>query len=450
MNQDTGKLNVNQENSGQVQYNSPQQGQYNYNQQPYGNGYNPYGGGMPPKKNNTNTIVIILASVLGVLLCVLIAVSVMFFAKSGKMVGTEVNPPLPADIQNEDKIELLADDNVTYVTCVSNAQVYVRSGASKSNSVVLTINGGDTSVKLKATGNTSLGSDGYEWYEVTIPSGQVAWVRSDVVTLDGPNPYQRPAEYQVTGKGNILVTRSYISDIYIRSGPGKNYPVVQVIQPGDTSVKLKQTGSWQYGPDGYVWYNIIRPNGQSAWVRSDIVTLDTYTGKTTPVKTVSVGSGSTLVTKSYKSQIYVRSGPSKSYSIVLTINPGDTSVKLVTTGSGQYDSSGYLWYQVKTPSGQTAWVRSDIVTTSYGTSNKYSTSSSSGNLVTKSYKSQIYVRNGPGKNYRILLTINPGDTSVKLRYTGSSSKGDDGYIWYNVITPSGADAWVRSDIVVFE
>ena len=76
-NQNTGKLNVNQ--NGQS-YQQP--GQYNYNQQNYG-GYTPYGGGMPPKKNN-NTVVIILAAVLGVLLCVLIAVSVLFFINSDK------------------------------------------------------------------------------------------------------------------------------------------------------------------------------------------------------------------------------------------------------------------------------------------------------------------------------------------------------------------------------
>ena len=151
------------------------------------------------------------------------------------------------------------------------------------------------------------------------------------------------------------------------------------------------------------------------------------------------------------SKIFVRSGPGKGYKVVYTIAAGDTSQKLITTGVAQYDSSGYLWYQVRTPAGQTAWVRSDIVTFSSSSSTTtYYTPSSSGTLVTKSYNSLIYVRSGPGKNYKVVYSIGAGDTSKKLSYTGNSQKGSDGYIWYNVIAPNGANAWVRSDIVTFQ
>lgn len=351
-------------------FNENQNNPYNTQNNPYANqqnnqyGYNPeyemypgnYIPNQPPKSKN-NGMIIALITVVGILLCAIIVLGTVLIIRS----NMPKNVPDPIPQVQEEEPEEVKDNNPIYVTCVSDAEILVRSGAGKGYSVVLTINGGDTSVKLKSTGNSTFASDGYIWYEVKTPTGQTAWVRSDVVTLDGPNPYQRKAVY--------------------------NAPPV--------------TG------------------------------------------------GQILVTKSYKSDIFVRSGPGKAYRVVYTISPGDTSKKLTTTGSAQYDSSGYVWYQVLTPLNQVAWVRSDIVTTA-SSSSSYSYSTYKGTLVTRSYNSSIYVRSGPGKSYRVVYTIGSGDTSKKLAYTGYSQRGEDGYVWYNVITPSGVNAWVRSDIVVFQ
>lgn len=519
----------------------------NQNNSQYGfvdSGYDMYSsnyGSIPPKKNNNNILIIILISVVAFLLCAIIALTAILILKPGnKNTQTQTKKSTQTTQTNSGVPKNAAKkNNNTYVTCVSNAEVYVRSGPDKSNSIVLKIKGGDTSVKLKSTGNSTFGTDGFIWYEVTIPSGQTAWVRSDVVTLDGPNPYQRKAVKDSTvstgsiSSGTTLVTKSQISRIFVRSGPSKSYSVIYIIAAGDTSKKLVTTGVSQKDSSGYTWYQVITPANQVAWVRNDVVTqqkksIYVYSGTTLVTKsykskifvrsgpskgykvvyTIAAGdtskklittgtaqydssgylwyqvrtpagqiawvrndivtfsssggggnggqisvSGGTLVTKSYNSKIYVRSGPSKSYSIVYTIATGDTSKKLTKTGTGQYDSSGYLWYQVRTPSGQTAWVRSDIVTTSSSSSysgGSTSYSGSSGTLVTRSYSSLIYVRSGPGKNYKVVYSIGAGDTSQKLRYTGSSQRGSDGYVWYNVIAPNGANAWVRSDIVQFQ
>lgn len=424
----------------------------NQNNSQYGfmdSGYDMYSsnyGSMPPKKNNNNVLIIVLISVVAFLLCAIIALTAILILKPGSN-KTQTQKPAQATQATSGVPKSAPKSTNTYVTCVSNAEIYVRSGPDKSNSIVLKIKGGDTSVKLESTGNSTFGTDGYIWYEVTIPSGQTAWVRSDVVTLDGPDPYQRKAVKDSSGgattisSGTTLVTKSQISRIFVRSGPSKAYSVIYIIAAGDTSKKLVTTGVSQKDSSGYTWYQVITPANQVAWVRNDVVTQQK--------KSIYVYSGTTLVTKSYKSRIFVRSGPSKSYKVVYIIAAGDTSKKLITTGIAQYDSSGYLWYQVRTPDGQTAWVRNDIVTfSSSGSSgNGGQISVSGGTLVTKSYNSKIYVRSGPGKSYAVVYTIAAGDTSKKLTKTGIGQYDSGGYLWYQVRTPAGQTAWVRSDIV---
>ena len=173
-----------------------------------------YGSGSP-KKNNNNLIIIVLIAVVAFLMCAIIAITAVFILKSNNnqtQTQTKKTTQTSQTTQTNSGVPKTAakKNNNTYVTCVSNAEVYVRSGPDKSNSIVLKIKGGDTSVKLKSTGNSTFGTDGFIWYEVTIPSGQTAWVRSDVVTLDGPNPYQRKAvkDYKKSDFQNFCKKRS--------------------------------------------------------------------------------------------------------------------------------------------------------------------------------------------------------------------------------------------------
>lgn len=68
-----------------------------------------------------------------------------------------------------------------YINKYYDSGIYVRSGASTENSVVLHILRNDHTTRLIPTGNTQVDAEGYTWLEVTIPSGANGWVRSDVV-----------------------------------------------------------------------------------------------------------------------------------------------------------------------------------------------------------------------------------------------------------------------------
>lgn len=241
----------------------------------YSPGYSMY---TPPKKKD-NTLLIVLSACLAALVAILIAVCVIFVAKSAKT-DTDTTRQKP-DTSGYDDDTIIEDeeeeeeDVIEYVTYISNAEIYVRSEPTQNSDKILIIQGSDRSVRLKATDESCMGDDGYTWYEVEIPNGDIGWVRSDIVIeYDGPDTPMRKAKKSTpsnSGGGKYLVTAAPTSDIYIRNGPGtQSYRVIYVIAPGDTSVKLRYNYS-KTGEDGYTWFNIYLPDGTNGWVRSDIV-----------------------------------------------------------------------------------------------------------------------------------------------------------------------------------
>lgn len=80
------------------------------------------------------------------------------------------------------------------------------------------------------------------------------------------------SQTQTTSKKNeeYLVNAFSDSGIYVRSGPGANYPDVLYIKKNDTSVRLLKTGETT-GDDGYTWYTVDIPGGDSGYVREDVV-----------------------------------------------------------------------------------------------------------------------------------------------------------------------------------
>ena len=80
------------------------------------------------------------------------------------------------------------------------------------------------------------------------------------------------SQSQTTSKKNeeYLVNAFSDSGIYVRSGPGANYPDVLYIKKNDTSVRLLKTGETT-GDDGYTWYTVDIPGGDSGYVREDVV-----------------------------------------------------------------------------------------------------------------------------------------------------------------------------------
>jgi hypothetical protein len=85
-----------------------------------------------------------------------------------------------------------------FVTSVETAGIFIRSEANnrdKSN-IVLRIEAGDKSVKLKDTGDTEF-NEGFVWRRVELPAGGYGWAREDVVCIDGdPGEFKVNTEYR--------------------------------------------------------------------------------------------------------------------------------------------------------------------------------------------------------------------------------------------------------------
>jgi uncharacterized protein YraI len=75
-------------------------------------------------------------------------------------------------------------------------------------------------------------------------------------------------------------------------------------------------------------------------------------------------------------------------------------------------------------------------------SGRYAQGTSYGNVCTATRGSSLSLRNGPGKNYRVLTQIRDGN-SVALT---NSQYGSDGFKWW-LTSANGRQGWVRADYI---
>lgn len=71
-----------------------------------------------------------------------------------------------------------------------------------------------------------------------------------------------------------FVNRFDDSGIYVRTGPSKSNPDILYIPKNDKSVRLLYLDSTVAGDDGYKWYYVQIPNGDTGYVREDVVQED--------------------------------------------------------------------------------------------------------------------------------------------------------------------------------
>lgn len=74
----------------------------------------------------------------------------------------------------------------------------------------------------------------------------------------------------VTAQEDAYVTPIGLTEVYVRSGPGLNFPPVGSLLPGETAEIIGQ----RIGSDPTTsWWEICCVDGQSGWVRADVVTV---------------------------------------------------------------------------------------------------------------------------------------------------------------------------------
>ena len=131
------------------------------------------------------------------------------------------------------------------------------------------------------------------------------------------------------------------------------------------------------------------------------------------------------------SRINVRSQPttasaSRHYGLV-----GDR----VETLDQTQGEDGYNWYYVRFRSGAEGWVRQDFVRVLNTTRSAYLNGGSPG--------ARINVRSAPTVQAASPHYGMDGDRVTVLKQT----EGRDGYVWYYIRFRSGAEGWVRGDLV---
>ena len=227
------------------------------------------------------------------------------------------------------------------------------------------------------------------------------------------------------------------STLNIRKGPSTSYSIVGALKNGE-SVTITETDSatgWykiktSAGVVGYVSNKYIKVSGQVSGETGEDSGAETATTKKTGTVTAS--------------SLYVRSGPSKSYSIVTTLSKGHTVTIHETASTG--------WHKVTTSSGKTGYVGPNYIKVS-GTTTGGNTSSENNNTggntqngvyVVQSYSTitkvgkvntnSLNVRTGPSTSYSIKGSVSKGNVVGILKQYSNG--------WYEVKLANGTTGCV--------
>jgi len=96
-------------------------------------------------------------------------------------------------------------------------------------------------------------------------SGDKTENEPDIIEEDFIEEPAPPDIYYITAHANSAVN--------VRKEPSVDSERVLRIPAGDTSIKLLYLGESVYEA-GFIWYNVLLPDGNSGWVREDVVIID--------------------------------------------------------------------------------------------------------------------------------------------------------------------------------
>ncbi len=160
-------------------------------------------------------------------------------------------------------------------TITAESGANVRSDAGTSYDLVISLAKG---TKVDVVGDKK-GTDGYTWYKIKY-DGKTGYVRSDLITVKNGSSSSgssssetTPQEPSGTDYSNTTATITASDGVNVRSDAGTSYDVVVSLAKGTV---VDVTGD-KKGDDGYTWYK-IKFEGQTGYVRSDLLTLSTDNG----------------------------------------------------------------------------------------------------------------------------------------------------------------------------
>lgn len=215
---------------------------------------------------------------------------------------------------------------------IKEETVNVRKGATTSYEIVTKLSKGTTVKVIDQFKN----SRGELWYR--IESGDIkGWVLSTLLepkpTINPPTP---PSDPSLPAIGSYVY--SYIDKLDVRRGASPSYAAVASLS---LNQKVKVVAHFT-NSNGDSWLRVAVNSTSMGWV---------------PAK--SVGTTAAINETLYVSVdiANLRNGPSLNDEVIAQVGKG-TVLKAVTA---QQNSSTDIWYKVITPSNQTAWIHSSIV-----------------------------------------------------------------------------------------
>jgi uncharacterized protein YraI len=193
------------------------------------------------------------------------------------------------------------------------------------------------------------GSPTDEEVEATVAPTSTSQVE-DVTERDQPDTQPDVQEPEPESTEPVVTVKG--GRVNVRSGPGIDYPVIQIVEKNDTALAIG------FNPE-QTWVQIEMPDGTDGWISASLVDIDDPDKITAAQADVQeIESESTESTEPIVTvkgvRVNVRSGPGIDYPIIRTLEQNDT---LPATGF----NSEQTWVQIEMANGANGWVSADLV-----------------------------------------------------------------------------------------
>ncbi|HEX8917276.1 MAG TPA: SH3 domain-containing protein [Chloroflexota bacterium] len=277
-------------------------------------------------------------------------------ASVGAVVNTGVAPKAPTTptTPQSTAVKSIASGPTAVV---NTSSLNVRSGPSKTNSVLTTVQQGAPLVILAKSNG---------WYKVQLPDGTVGWVMAPFVSRSGQvtstasttpanigNPVSPRQVRTATRVRSHAVATIHVSSLRIRSGPSTSSAIVSAAYKGQKVQVLARSNGW---------LKVLLPDGTVGWMKASFTSARSQ-GASQISSTAQPNNSVTRTTTAnhvfhsgsvVKSSTNVRSSPSLTSGIVTVLPPG-----------GAYRVLGWSngWAHVQLAGGVVGWISGTVLGT---------------------------------------------------------------------------------------
>ncbi len=275
-------------------------------------------------------------------------------------------------------IAILTPHTVSASSAFFEQTVNVRSQASISSTIIAQVHQGDKATIMEKQD---------DWLYVELATGEKGWVASRYARL-------------TTDTENEQTIQSTVSDLQVRSGPGKEYKTLGSISQDSEWNVLRSEGDWIS----------IDYNGQTGWVASWLVNSASQENEQLS------GTNKEVMTR----LLNVREMPGTENRILSQLPSGSVVEEMKTENN---------WSFIRYANGQTGWVDSTYL--------KNTDKKEEEGFATILYHA-TNLRSGPGLSYRVIE-----QAATHERYQIVEMEGN----WYRILLSDGRTAYVADWVV---